>query len=244
MQTDTPIRILLVDDQPLFRRAIATLIDEQPDMVVVGEAENGLDGVEQARALDPDLVVMDVEMPVMNGVEAVGLLQDQAPRAKVVMLTVSDSEDFLFDALRNGADGYLLKDLRPDQLYDMLRAVMRDESPISPVVAGRLLKELRGHDAVRNPAPERAGRPGPDPARDRDPPARRRRALQQGDRDDPHHHRGDRQEPRPQRPREAPSREPDPGRGLRGPAGHGPPAGGLMTAVLTAACGPTDTPRV
>ena len=128
-------------------------------MVVVGEAENGLDGVEQARALDPDLVVMDVEMPVMNGVEAVGLLQDQAPRAKVVMLTVSDSEDFLFDALRNGADGYLLKDLRPDQLYDMLRAVMRDESPISPVVAGRLLKELRGHDAVRNPAPERAEGP-------------------------------------------------------------------------------------
>jgi len=155
MQTDRPIRILLVDDQPLFRRAIATLIDEQPDMAVVGEAENGLDGVEQARALDPDLVVMDVEMPVMNGVEAVALLQDQAPRAKVVMLTVSDSEDFLFDALRNGADGYLLKDLRPDQLYDMLRAVMRDESPISPVVAGRLLRELRGHDAVRNPAPER-----------------------------------------------------------------------------------------
>jgi two-component system nitrate/nitrite response regulator NarL len=92
-------------------------------------------------------------------VQAVALLQEQAPRAKVVMLTVSDSEDFLFDALRNGADGYLLKDLRPDQLYDMLRAVMRDESPISPAIAGRLLKELRGHDVVRNPAPERAEGP-------------------------------------------------------------------------------------
>jgi DNA-binding NarL/FixJ family response regulator len=156
-----PIRILLVDDQPLFRKAIATLIDEQPDMTVVGEAENGLDGVEQARALDPDLVVMDVEMPVMDGVQAVALLQDQAPRAKVIMLTVSESEDFLFEALRNGADGYLLKDLRPDQLYDMLRSVMRDEAPISPAIAGRLLKELRGRDpAVRPAASDRDAGPG------------------------------------------------------------------------------------
>jgi DNA-binding NarL/FixJ family response regulator len=156
-----PIRILLVDDQPLFRKAIATLIEEQPDMTVVGEAENGLDGVEQARALDPDLVVMDVEMPVMDGVQAAALLQDQVPRAKVVMLTVSDSEDSLFDALRNGADGYLLKDLRPDQLYDMLRSVMRDEAPISPAIAGRLLKELRRRDpAVRAAATDRDEGPG------------------------------------------------------------------------------------
>ena len=161
MQPERPIRILLVDDQPLFRKAIATLIEEQADMTVVGEAENGLDGVEQARALDPDLVVMDVEMPVMNGVQAVAILQDQVPRAKVVMLTVSDSEDYLFDALRNGADGYLLKDLRPDQLYDMLRSVMRDEAPISPAIAGRLLKELRGHDpAIRAAASDRGEGPG------------------------------------------------------------------------------------
>ncbi len=80
MQATAPIRILLVDDQPLFRRAIATLIGEQPDMVVVGEAENGLEAVEQAHALNPDLVVMDVEMPVMNGVEAVRLIRDQLPR--------------------------------------------------------------------------------------------------------------------------------------------------------------------
>jgi DNA-binding NarL/FixJ family response regulator len=158
---ERPIRILLVDDQPLFRKAIATLIEEQPDMTVVGEAENGLDGVEQARALDPDLVVMDVEMPVMDGVQAAALLQDQVPRAKVVMLTVSDSEDSLFDALRNGADGYLLKDLRPDQLYDMLRSVMRDEAPISPAIAGRLLKELRRRDpAVRAAATDRDEGPG------------------------------------------------------------------------------------
>ena len=158
MQATTPIRILLVDDQPLFRRAIATLISEQPDMVVVGEAENGLDAVEQTHVLTPDLVVMDVEMPVMNGVEAVRLIKDQMPRTKVIMLTVSDSEDFLFEALRNGADGYLLKDLRPDQLYDMLRSVMRDETPLSPVIAGRLLAEFRDRPSVRSaPAPEPAG---------------------------------------------------------------------------------------
>jgi two-component system nitrate/nitrite response regulator NarL len=141
---DDPIRILLVDDQPLFRKAIATLIDDQPDFSVVGEAENGLDGVEQARALQPDLVVLDVDMPVMNGVEAVRLIREQVPATKVVMLTVSEEEDDLFDAIRYGAHGYLLKDLRPEQLYDMLRSVMRNETPLSPAIAGRVLTALRG----------------------------------------------------------------------------------------------------
>ena len=93
MQATALIRILLVDDQPLFRSAIATLIAEQPDMAVVGEAENGLEGVEKAHALNPDLVVMDVEMPVMNGVEAVRLIREQLPTIKVVMLTVSESDE-------------------------------------------------------------------------------------------------------------------------------------------------------
>ena len=137
------IRILLADDQPLFRRAIATLIEEQPELTVVGEAENGLQAVEMAHRLQPDLVVMDVQMPVMNGVEAVRLIRDQLPAIKVVMLTVSDADDHLFDAIRFGAHGYLLKDLRPDQLYDLLRAVMRNETPLSPAIAGRLLAEFR-----------------------------------------------------------------------------------------------------
>jgi len=150
VQATEPIRILLVDDQPLFRRAIATLIDGQPGMEVVGEAENGLEAVEKAHALRPDIVVMDVEMPVMNGVEAVRLITSQLPSIKVVMLTVSESEDYLFDAIRNGAHGYLLKDLRPEQLYDLLRAVMRNETPLSPVIAGRLLTEFRGRAVVRS----------------------------------------------------------------------------------------------
>jgi DNA-binding NarL/FixJ family response regulator len=143
VQEPVQIRILLVDDQPLFRRALATLIDGQPDLSVIGEAENGLQAVEQARALQPDLVVLDVDMPVMNGVEAVRLIREQVPAAKVVMLTVSESEDDLFDAVRYGAHGYLLKDLRPEQLYDMLRSVMRNETPLSPAIAGRVLAALR-----------------------------------------------------------------------------------------------------
>jgi DNA-binding NarL/FixJ family response regulator len=138
-----PIRILLVDDQPLFRRAIATLIGEQPEFTVVGEAANGLEAIEVAHALSPDLIVMDVEMPVMNGVEAVRILRDQLPSIKIIVLTVSESEDYLLDAIRFGAHGYLLKDLRPEQLYEMLRAVMRDETPLSPAIAGRLLEEIR-----------------------------------------------------------------------------------------------------
>jgi two-component system, NarL family, nitrate/nitrite response regulator NarL len=143
-----PSRVLLVDDQSLFRRAIATLISEQPDFVVVGEATNGQEAIDQARALRPDLIVMDVEMPVMNGVEAVRILRDAMPDIKIVVLTVSEDEDYLFDAVRFGAHGYLLKDLQPDQLYEMLRSVRRGETPISPVMAGRLLAEFRRQGAA------------------------------------------------------------------------------------------------
>jgi DNA-binding NarL/FixJ family response regulator len=112
-------------------------------MEVVGEAENGLEGVEMAGELHPDLVILDVDMPIMNGVEAVRLIREQVMDVKVIMLTVSDVEDNVMDALRNGAHGYLLKDLRPEQLHDMIRSVMRNETPISPAVAGRLLREIR-----------------------------------------------------------------------------------------------------
>jgi len=154
VQPRDPIRLLLVDDQPLFRGAIASLSAEQDDMVVVGEAVNGLDAVEQAHSLRADLDVMDVEMPVMDGVEAAGLILDQLPGVKVVMLTVSDADEHLFEAIRHGAHGYLLKDLRPEELFAMLRAVMRDEAPLSPGVAGRLMAEIReGVAGSRSPAP-------------------------------------------------------------------------------------------
>ncbi len=144
------LRVMLVDDQPLFRTALATLIDSQPDLSVVGQAENGLQAVELARELVPDIVVMDVEMPVMDGVEAARLIGEQLPAVKVVMLTVSESEAHLFEAIHHGARGYLLKDLRPEHLYDMLRAAGRGETPLSPAVAGRLVSEFRDRGPVRS----------------------------------------------------------------------------------------------
>src|SRR5450759_3085247 len=153
VQEHEPIRILLVDDQPLFRGAIASLLADLDDMVVVGEAENGLDAVEKAHALVPDLVVMDVEMPVMDGVEATRLIREQLPAVKVIMLTVSEADDHVFDAIRFGAHGYLLKDLRPEQLYDMIRSVMRNETPLSPAIAGRLLSEIQNGATRRTSSP-------------------------------------------------------------------------------------------
>jgi DNA-binding NarL/FixJ family response regulator len=126
-------------------------------MMVVGEAENGLDAVEKAHALVPDLVVMDVEMPVMDGVEATRLIREQLPAVKVIMLTVSEADDHVFDAIRFGAHGYLLKDLRPEQLYDMIRSVMRNETPLSPAIAGRLLDEIKTGATKRSSLPATQG---------------------------------------------------------------------------------------
>ncbi len=153
-----PIRILLVDDQALFRRAIASLIGDQPDFEIVGEAENGLRAVEMAHQLQPDLVCMDVEMPVMTGVEATRRIRDELPNMKVVILSVSEADEHVFDAIKFGAHGYLLKDLRPEQLYDLIRAVMRNETALSPAIAGRLLREFREHSDRRPVAtPEPSG---------------------------------------------------------------------------------------
>lgn len=162
--TDTGvIRVLLVDDQPLFRRAIAALLGDQPDFEVVGQGDNGLAGVELARELDPDVVVMDVEMPVMNGVEAAKIILEQMPRTRVVMLTVSEVDEHLMPAVELGVHGYLLKDLRPEQLYDMLRSVMRGQTPVSPALVGRLLAELRHSGSAAAPA-RAAMRTGVSPA--------------------------------------------------------------------------------
>ncbi|MEI6621999.1 MAG: response regulator transcription factor [Actinomycetes bacterium] len=153
-EAEPPIRILLVDDQPLFRGAIASLILDQDGMQVVGEAADGIDALEQAHRLMPDIVVMDVEMPVMNGVEATRFIKEQLPSVKVVMLTVSEQDDHLFEAIRFGANGYLLKDLRPEELFDMLRRVMKNETPLSPAIGGRLIADIRNapgprsHDSV------------------------------------------------------------------------------------------------
>ncbi|MFT3876228.1 MAG: response regulator transcription factor [Propioniciclava sp.] len=145
-----PARILIADDLPLFRRAIAHLLDEQPDLVVVGQAGNGIEAIELAQSLQPDIVLLDVEMPVMDGIAAARRLRALVPDARIVMLTVSEHDDHLMEAIKLGAHGYLLKDLHPDELYAMLRAAMRDEAPVSAALVGRLLTAVR--DAGRTPA--------------------------------------------------------------------------------------------
>ena len=153
------LRVLLVDDQPLFRRALATLISAQFDMTVVGEAENGRDALEKVRALHPDLVIMDVNMPVASGVDGVIAIRAAGIKTPIVMLTVSEDDDDLFESIKAGANGYLLKNVKPDQLFEDLRGVMRGEAPIAPAVASKLLEALRtgGIPARRGsgvPAPE------------------------------------------------------------------------------------------
>ena len=138
-----PIRVLLVDDQPLFRRAIASLVDAQPDLTVVGQGDNGLQGVELAAQLRPDVVLMDVEMPVMDGIEAAGRMIAADPGLKVVMLTISEADEHLLPAVRAGVHGYLLKDMHPEGLFQTFRQVVRGETPVAPALVGRLLDELR-----------------------------------------------------------------------------------------------------
>lgn len=136
-------RLLLVDDQPLFRKALASLINSQFDMTVVGEAADGAGALGQVQALAPDLVVMDVQMPGTNGIEGVRAIRAAGLDLPVVMLTISDEDEDLFEAIKAGANGYLLKNLRPEQLFDGIRGAVRGEAPISPSIAVRLLDAFR-----------------------------------------------------------------------------------------------------
>ncbi|HEU4759977.1 MAG TPA: response regulator transcription factor [Dehalococcoidia bacterium] len=139
----SPIRVLLVDDQLLFRKGLRALLEDQQDFQVVGEAADGAQALERVRATTPDVVLMDIHMPVCGGAEATRLIKGERPATKVVALTVSDEDEDLFEAIKSGADGYLLKDLRPEELFDLLHGVLNGETPISPAVAGKLLTEFR-----------------------------------------------------------------------------------------------------
>lgn len=137
------LRILLVDDQPLFRKALASLISGQFDFSVVGEASNGREAMEQVRNLRPDIVVMDVQMPDVDGIGGVKLIRGAGRDVPIVMLTISDEDDDLFEAIEAGANGYLLKNMRPEQIFDGIRGAARGEAPIAGAVAGKLLEALR-----------------------------------------------------------------------------------------------------
>ncbi|OGO62568.1 MAG: DNA-binding response regulator [Chloroflexi bacterium RBG_19FT_COMBO_55_16] len=137
------IRILLADDHDLFREGLAGIIAAQPDMLVVGEASDGLEAIVKARELKPDLILMDIQMPGCDGLEATRQIKKELPEVTVVMLTVRDEDEKLFGALKNGAQGYLLKNIRSVDMLEMLRGALRGEAAISPALAGRMLKEFR-----------------------------------------------------------------------------------------------------
>lgn len=136
-------RVLLADDHILFREGLAGIIGAQPDMQIVGEANDGLEAFVKAQELKPDLILMDVQMPGMDGIEAVRQVKQVLPETIIVMLTVRSDDDMLFEALKNGAQGYLLKEIRSQELLEMLRAALRGEAAISPTLAGKVLSEFR-----------------------------------------------------------------------------------------------------
>lgn len=137
-----PIRILLVDDQTLLRRGLAGLLNRNADMQVVGEAENGEEAIRLVESLDPDVILMDVRMPVMDGVAATRELVKQGARAGVIILTTFDDDQYIYEGIAAGARGYLLKDAEYDELSQAIRVVAKGEALLQPQVTLRVLKEF------------------------------------------------------------------------------------------------------
>lgn len=136
------IRVLIADDHELFRRGLERVFDSEPDLEVVGEASDGAEALERAITLAPDVVLMDVRMPEVDGIEATQRIRQELHGVKVVMLTGSEDEEDLFAAVRAGANGYLLKDGSIDEIAGTVRAVARGQSVIAPSMASKLLAEF------------------------------------------------------------------------------------------------------
>jgi DNA-binding NarL/FixJ family response regulator len=140
--SDEPIRVLVVDDQRLIRESIASLLDIQPGIAVLGTAGDGREAIELALSLVPDVVLMDVRMPTMDGLEALAALRRRAPSCQVVMLTTFDDEEYVVQALRAGASGYLLKDRPARELADAVRLAHAGVVQFDPAAAARLVSAL------------------------------------------------------------------------------------------------------
>jgi DNA-binding NarL/FixJ family response regulator len=152
-------RVLLVDDQPLLLLGFRMVLETQPDLEVVGEAGDGVQGVAMTRALLPDVVLMDVRMPVMDGIEATRQIVESGSAARILMLTTFDLDEYVFAALRAGASGFLLKDVPPGDLLTGIRAVAAGDAVVAPSVTRRLIAAFAGHlpdpSTGRSPADER-----------------------------------------------------------------------------------------
>jgi DNA-binding NarL/FixJ family response regulator len=138
-----PIRLLIVDDQPLIRRGLSMMLATEPGIEVVGQAADGLDAVVQALAQAPDVVVMDLQMPRSSGVVATREITARLPATRVVVLTTFDDDELVFEAIRAGAQAYLLKDASEAEVLDTIRCVHRGESRLSPAIARKVMEQFR-----------------------------------------------------------------------------------------------------
>ena len=152
-----PIRLLIADDQPIIRRGLALMLGAEDGIEVVAQAADGLQALEMAHALNPDVVVMDLRMPRLGGVAATRRLSSELPNVRVVVLTTFDDDELVLEAVRAGAQAYLLKDAEEAEVLETVRAVHRGESRLSPTVAHKVLAQLRS-------LAEGAASPVPDPA--------------------------------------------------------------------------------
>ena len=151
--TSDVIRIMIVDDHTVVRDGFSAMLSREPDFLVVGEARNGLEAVERSRDAKPDVVLMDLRMPEMDGVEAMRRIGAENPEIKFIVVTTYDTDEYIFDAISAGAKGYLLKDASRDVLFEAVRGVHRGESLIEPGVAARVLDRLARLSSGEEPHP-------------------------------------------------------------------------------------------
>ena len=135
--------ILIIDDHPLFRKGVRNLLSMNKDLAIIGEATSGAQGIEQAKALSPNLILLDIDMKGINGIETLKQLRQSGIESTILMLTVSDSEENVVNALRLGADGYLLKDMEPEDILDKINLASRGQTVISDRLTGLLAKSIR-----------------------------------------------------------------------------------------------------
>jgi DNA-binding NarL/FixJ family response regulator len=150
------IRVLIVDDHALYRRGLLTVLETEDGIEVVGEAADGVEAVDQAEETLPDVIVMDVSMPKRGGIDACRVIKQRVPSARILMLTSSDDEANLFEAVRAGATGYLLKDVPPEEVAAGIRGVHQGQSLLSPMMASKLLTEfalISQRDTLPAPTP-------------------------------------------------------------------------------------------
>lgn len=149
------IRVLVVDDHPVVREGIAAMLARQPDLAVVGEAADGLGAVDRALELQPDVVLMDLQMPRLDGVEAIRRIRAQLPSTQVIVLTTYDTDELVFQGIQAGARGFLLKDAPREELFRAIAAVHRGESLLQPSVAAKLIDRVTQMGSVAAPTEER-----------------------------------------------------------------------------------------